>query len=245
MSLIKHSIRIPSININKGFLEDLGKILSEFKLDSKKHSYCSSLVTINSPDESLELKSLSELLSTTYIPKNITNITIRINHFIYLSKKDMDLLLDFDNRYAWQKGLELSSEDEGNLLRVEKTLNNLFDKYKTRYNSLYSFLNLNIGFSLLIHVLLSLILIFLPPFLLIKFNLIKVALNDISIRLFAILFFVIFMILWLSMGNILDYMLPRYNLSLSHKRSLRTIIIVILGYIIFTLILPTLAGNLI
>lgn len=145
------TIACPSLKIDKIFLQQLGKIIeADINLKENRH-FTSCDYTIKSRNETLTYSSMDELLKIEIFPKNIRSMTFRTNNY-KSGKNYVTTFVELDNRfYSLPLVATITTENEKNLLFIEKALKELFEEYKSSFYILNTVVRSNflIGFIIL------------------------------------------------------------------------------------------------
>lgn len=123
------TFRLNSTEINREFLEKLGKIIESDKGEKDKISY-----NINSKDEEINVSSMKELLEIGFLPHAIKSMVFRISPH-YSNENKIEIYLRVDKIEG--STCQISSEDDSKILKIEKDIINLFDTYRTWQSYVY------------------------------------------------------------------------------------------------------------
>lgn len=140
MSIKLREIRkaIPSIEINKDFIEKFGKILE--KDTSSKYNYIEYELS-NNTDEVVKFSSYVHILNSGGLPKNIQNLKIRINHTDI--NTDVDIFVNFGKPFnpfgliVINQEIIFSSKNEGILFLKIDEIDKLLNEYRLGYHSYF------------------------------------------------------------------------------------------------------------
>jgi hypothetical protein len=163
---------IPAITIDRDFIERLGIIceqeveqrISDFKALEKRtdekdrwrlnEPHYSVKYTLHEKNGDVSFETYKELIATNLLPRNVQGLSLSIYHY---SKPYVEVYLRVvadPSTFGWMvipASYQLSSANEGNLLKIDSELRALFSEYKTNYHPF-----LHYGNMLLIPFLLSL-----------------------------------------------------------------------------------------
>jgi hypothetical protein len=188
---------------------------------------------LNTDDnQSVEFFSVEDMLSTNLLPRGIQNMSVYVHHY---NKEFVDVSLNIDKPIGMfftlsPKEFELSSQDEGKLLKVEKDLENLFTQSRFGYHTfLYPQSNLSYMPVFIVSLLVSLAVSY--TFYKLKADDPEFILSEMYIGFIYIIIFVYYIV-----SKIIKYSFPFYEFNLTseknYSRTLKGIISAIVSLII-------------
>ncbi len=228
-NLITQEIDIPSIVIDKSFLEQLGKIVenqqNEEESEEKNSIGINYKIKIN--NKVLEFKNIKNLLESDFSLNNIKEFSL-YSHNDNNQYVDINMRINAPMRIFFKtmmNNCSLSSTNEASILKVERKINDLFDEYRINYhNFFYPKSEYSHIFTFILSALISII----------------ICTKLLEISIFRPYIMVMFLIAYYYVaGNIITYIFPYYEFKLSKKDSLKNL----LRYLFYTIVITYIAES--